>query len=290
MKIRFLVAIGFAVLLTSTSNKVSAQGEVFEDEGLSGWKNAQGDVLLRAEYSFLEESGKYLRAEKKGKWGYYDVSGVQALPMDFDSIGEFADGFVMIRKNNKWGLYNEKLSAVMPIDYDDLSPQPKEGIVVFRRGDRKGFADIKGKEIIPASTYQEVNDFQNNYALSMTPEAKWGAINSKGKVVIPNLYEVAEIQLPAGQIVVVKKNFTWDVYIPAQEKLLSYKYDGYPKVVNGYMRVIENGLMGYLDESGNMAIKPQFQKAADFNEIGRASVTKAGKVMIINTKGEVAEK
>ncbi|WP_411704936.1 WG repeat-containing protein [Edaphovirga cremea] len=53
----------------------------------------------------------------------------------------------------------------------------------------------------------------------------------------------------------------------------------------GLAAVSQNGKWGYIDVSGNWAIEPQFSSAGDFTELGIAAVTREGRPQLINRSG-----
>lgn len=89
------------------------------------------------------------------KYGYIDINGNEQIKVKYDYIYTFENGLAVARLNGCYGIINEHDVEVVPfnLDYPDM------------RGLRNGYATMK-----------------NN-------QGKWGAIDSKGKVVIPCEYD-----------------------------------------------------------------------------------------------------
>ncbi|RKX76422.1 MAG: hypothetical protein DRP49_03355, partial [Spirochaetes bacterium] len=118
-------------------------------------------------------------------------------------------------------------------------------------GDTVGFVNSKGKSVIP-SVYQDAEDFSEGLALVVI-DGKGGWIDRRGQLVIPADFPIAA-KFHQGRAMAVAE---------------------------------EEGSAGYLDSRGNWAIEPQWLKAGDFSQ-GLAAVEDAEGAAYINRKGREA--
>ena len=138
--------------------------------------------------------------EGQGKDGYIDKTGqfVFVLPPDKFSYGGFHEGRMEVKMGEKWGFVDEQGKQVIPPVFDDVA-QFSEGLAAVQRGDQHGFIDPHGK-----------------WAIRLT-DARPASICSFSSGLAPAF------------------------------DLKSRKY-------------------GYIDKTGNFAIKPQYDSACEFSE------------------------
>lgn len=88
-------------------------------------------------------------------YGYVNVNGDEQIAVKYDDVDSFENGFAVAKLNGFYGIINEQDEVVVPfnLDYPDM------------RGLRNGYATMRGHN------------------------GKWGAIDAKGRVVIPCEYD-----------------------------------------------------------------------------------------------------
>ncbi|WP_426984161.1 WG repeat-containing protein [Brevibacillus borstelensis] len=209
------------------------------------------------------------------KWGYIDRNGRFIISPRFDYAEDFQNnGLAVVQANNHSGLINQLGIFVVGPIYQSIAPfsegraavvddrgfrvidergnmltaMPysyigtyKEGRAVFTKVDAQGrshygYLDLSGTEIIPP-VYMSANDFQDGRALVQVREGEFALIDRSGKA-------LHSYQHP---------------YVgPPGDGLLAFSET-------------ESGPKGYINESGEVVIPPQFSVALPF-EAGRAIV------------------
>ena len=166
--------------------------------------------------------------------------------------------------------------------YDHVN-EPCCGLAKVKKDHKYGFVNSKGKVIIPI-IYDEALNFSEGIA-AVSKAAKWGFVDSTGKEIIPLQYSDA---LP----------FTEGVALVANGNKYGFIDKGGRPVISGdytNARCFSEGIApvsnqknqwGYIDKSGKEVIAFQFQYADIFTN-GQARVMKAGKWLVIDRNGKV---
>ncbi|MCL1866274.1 MAG: WG repeat-containing protein [Oscillospiraceae bacterium] len=175
---------------------VNKKGEIivpFEYDSLNYGQKGEGD------FPPIFSDGLTMVAKSVGndseglpilKWGFADLKGKVAIPLEYDFVYEFSDGIAGVMKNNKWGAINTKGEVVIPLEYDEMQ-KFFEGFAGVRKGvggtGKAGIINTKGEIIVPIEYDYTVN-FSYGYAV-VIKDGKRGAVNTKGQLVIPLEYD-----------------------------------------------------------------------------------------------------
>lgn len=131
--------------------------ERFEENGLYGYRNADGDIVVEAKYekalpfsdgaalvvqpgddkwSYIDLNGKLLFEKSfyasnnfengyavvlvsdEPKYAYINKTGEFANDMLFDEAEDFADGYARVKMNGKWGIVDMKFNFKIPCEYE----------------------------------------------------------------------------------------------------------------------------------------------------------------------------
>jgi hypothetical protein len=225
-----------------------------------GYINKKGEFVIKPIYNLALEfqCNGIAVVEKDNFYGVVDKNGNYIAKLKYEFISEFSHKRAIVIDNENFNIINEKGKKLIPKfkHYNYIGNFREEraqyGIIDFTKGYIYGYLDKDGKEIIPAQ-YEYVNDFYKEKAVVRIKENEYALINIDGEIL--NKYEYVFV----GNI---------------RDGLLSFKED----IVGKY---------GFIDEDGNVVIKPQFSYAYDFNE-GRAVVNVSGKG--INNFGVIDKK
>jgi hypothetical protein len=174
--------------------------------------------------------------------------------------GSFSEGLASIYVGDHQGYINRAGKIVIKPQFDWVSDF-HEGLAYFMNEgtppDRWGYVNKAGKVVIKPQ-FEKAGDFSEGLA-PVRIEGKWGYIDRTGKVVIaPQFVEargfsegLAVVSIGGGSLL---RRLDLDV---------------------GWDRPVAGGGSGYVDRTGNMAIKPQFSQASDFSD-GLAQVWVGG--------------
>lgn len=128
----------------------------------------------------------------KGKWGFVDDNGKEAVSCKFNEIQNFDRGLYKVRKDHKWGVMNDMGKEVYPVKYDAIDifapgvyrlatdGKHKDGVTF---DEKYGFGDSAGK-ILLKPEYEEIGQFHNGVAYVKKGD-KYGFINTKIEFVVP---------------------------------------------------------------------------------------------------------
>ncbi len=158
------------------------------------------------------------------KEGLISIDGKIIIDPIYDEIsGYFNNGFMRVRNNGKAGIVNEKGEIVIPIEYDNVLDY-KNGMFIAEKANKSGIIDTDNNIIIrfeygrirhfendlalitdkgtgyvnkedeiviePQNSFNLSGDFFNGLAL-IQKDSKYGFINKKNEIVIPNIYDNA---------------------------------------------------------------------------------------------------
>ena len=134
---------------------------------------------------------------ENGKVGMKDATDRVVLFAVYDGIN-FTDAEtpICVCRDGKWGLVNVNGRTIADTKYDHLFAPCSERMLA-NVGDRWGFLDNDGKEIIPL-IYEGAKPFTDAEYCFGTPcawvqkDGKWGTTNLMGEIVIPFEYDSAE--------------------------------------------------------------------------------------------------
>ncbi|GMQ56242.1 hypothetical protein AN1V17_06350 [Vallitalea sediminicola] len=133
----------------------------------------------------------------KPHYGVINSKGEEILPCIYDRIynyGYFLDGLFMVEKDDKYGYVNAKNEVVVPIEYkyttrlNVVGEEADRYIVVVGKGEKFGLIDNKGELVYQCKLDNDVLHSKDGIIIT-TQNGRWGAIDLKGNVVIPFIYE-----------------------------------------------------------------------------------------------------
>ncbi|QBD87272.1 DUF3298 domain-containing protein [Clostridium tetani] len=227
---------------------------------LWGYINNRGELIIKPQYgqAFDFQNNGLAIVELNNLYGIINQSGKYVVEPKYESISEFSEGRATVIDSRGFKVIDEKGREVTSKAYDYIGTY-KDGRAVFgNSGDNGayfyGYLDRQGREIIPAR-YQSAGDFKDEKAIVKVKENEFRLIDRNGQT------------------------------------LNTYKYNLVGNLSEGLLAFQEkpDSKFGYIDESGNIVIKPNFTQARAFDE-GRAIVNTSkdygNKYGLIDTKGK----
>lgn len=213
--------------------------------------------------------------------------------------------FLVSNKKGKYGYINSKGKMVLSPIYDEAEDF-SDGLAAVRIGKEEGFIDTAGKLVFNYNI-KYAGEFHEGMALIWdvthfegSPIYTYGFINRKGKDVLEPKYNVNAMPFSEGFAAVA---------CPEQPSLYQYidkngkdpfgkRYKFAGSFVNGLAAVCtsDNYLYGFINKTGELVIKPQFENKPQFCNVptfneGLALVSKeladgTSVQFCINKKGE----
>ena len=228
-----------------------------------------------------------------GKWGYIDKTGVIKIQPQFGMADDFSEGLAPVSAlvgNQERGYINTSGTMVIQPQFY-LAAAFSEGLAMLEAKSGQdvlcGFIDKTGRLVIPAQ-YEWTSVFSEGLCAVMTEKGgqqEWGYIDKTGTMVIqPQPGWAADfseglaspgwgngfidtkgdevIQLPSTLVVEgPRSGFSEGLAI----------IQGLPTIEPGVPPRVLQGYKGYIDKTGAVVIKPQFDSATAFRE-GLAAV------------------
>ncbi len=216
-----------------------------------GYINEKGESLIKPLYNLALEfqCNGLAVVEIDNLYGIIDENQNYIVKHKYGFISDFSEERAIVIDNERFNIINEKGEELIPKteDYSYIGNfkegRAQYGVIDSNKGYLYGYLDREGRVIIPAQ-YEYGNDFYEGKAVVRIKENEYALININGEIL--NKYEYASV----GNL---------------REGLLSFKKDMGEKY-------------GFIDEHGNVVIKPQFTYAQDFSE-GRSVVNVSGNIM-----------
>lgn len=219
-------------------------------------------VLLLTASVFSQTYVAQFKPADSKTWGYINQKGEVVIQPQYEKCHKFfKEGLAPIYDAKAKQFYfinlkNEKLASEVKdfklidrfgFDLDGFG----DGLIPIKQGDKFGYLNAEGKVAIPAK-YDHVTVFNSGYAV--------GKIN-KNFVILNTRGEESPVE---GSGILDVKEFS--------EKLAPYR--------------ASDKSFGFVDGSGKVAIKAQFESVGYFNDGIAWAKTSDDKVGYINTKGE----
>lgn len=187
-------------------------------EKVKGFSEGLVAVCLNGKWGYIDKRGGEIVALKfedarffseglagvklNGKYGFIDRTGNFVVKPEYDDVSDFSGGLAAVRKERFWGYIDKKGKAKTKFEYVMAFPFFKEGFAIVEVASGKDWVstiiDREGKEIF--SNVKEKYEIRGGYSeglFCVEKDDKIGFVDSKGKVVIPVQYQLADNRYPS---------------------------------------------------------------------------------------------
>jgi len=150
----------------------------------------------------------FVAVELNGKWGFIDETGKEILPPEFENLGS-SDALFFVQLDGKWGCIDKMTGkVVVELKYEDVLPTGvRDGLAPLKLKGKWGFIDeITGKEVV-SPKYDKVRHISRGTLFAVNLNDKWGFIDKTGKEVIELKYD--ELLDFDNGLAMVKLNNKW---------------------------------------------------------------------------------
>ncbi|MBN2001635.1 WG repeat-containing protein, partial [candidate division KSB1 bacterium] len=241
------------------------------ENGLYGYADSTGKVCIKPQFQMAMGFYENIAPVKKdGKWGYIDRKGNWVVNPELEAANQFGEGgLAEIKKEGKWGYINSGGEVSIEPQFENAYPFT-EGLAVVQKNGKYGFIDAAGHVVVDFK-YDRSNCFWNGLA-AVDKNGKWGFIDSAGGLVIPCEYEKAEFFSEG--LAAVQKNGRFGYIDVKNEFVIPLQFEAADHFSEGLAAVKPVGQKyGFIDKSGKIVIKPQYDVVLIPFEDGRAWVT-----------------
>lgn len=205
--------------------------------------------------------------------GFIDEKGIDVIPLQYNKFQKFNDdGMAAVAKDNRWGIIDRFGNIKLELEYDEIYDLWIDGrFTVKQNGTKKCIRSIDIRNGVVQQIldldYDEIECFENGLAI-VTKDKKQGALDEKGKLVIP--LEYATLVPARGHRLGI--NGSWDNYFigyknkkrgvidKANNVIFPFKYNSIETLNNnmGYIKVCDDFKhCGVTDLQGNIVIPIQ---------------------------------
>ena len=221
----------------------------------------------------------------------YSLEGLAKVVVNYDYVDNFHEGLARVSKGNKMGFIDRMGNEVIPCIYDsdemDVNWRFSNGLALVCKGDELFYINKKGERAF-LFNYKWSPGFSEGYAV-VSKNNKYGFIDTSGKEVIPLIYDNAD-SFHDGMAVVVKDGKYGYVDTKGDVVIpISYEipdYIDYGSFHEGFAQIQKNEKIGFINKRGEEVIPCKYDSAGDFYE-GLAAVCTGGKYGYIDTKGNI---
>ncbi|MBW7477868.1 WG repeat-containing protein, partial [Paenibacillus oenotherae] len=252
------------------------------ENGVWGYIDQKGNVVVspQFDYAFYGSEGLY-RVKKNGKQGYISLEN-DNIPIKYDVVGEFHEGYCPIKIDNLWGAINKRDEVIIPSVYKRVWHFSEGWVKAETIEDVIQFLDTEGGVQLQY-TDVSVGHFSHGLAFFTDKKTKRnGYINKEGELVISSTLfssgcKFAEGLAPARYYSTRK----WCFINPSGDIVIEPIYESVGFFSEGLCTFKRNEKTGYINKTGDVVIPPLFDFASDFYE-GTAYVVVGERYGIIN--------
>ncbi|MDR2924666.1 MAG: WG repeat-containing protein [Azoarcus sp.] len=169
----------------------------FEECGADSIIPAKFDVAEKFAFNGLA------KVSQGGKWGYVNLKGGEAIPLNYDEVGDFDHGMVPVKRNGKWGYSDAQGLITVPTHFDAVSGIWQDGLSAVLVQGKWGYVNPHGEMAIKPG-FDRVTKFQDGLA-RVQIKRKWGIINTAGELVIQPSFD-AIFQTSDPHLLLVARN------------------------------------------------------------------------------------
>lgn len=212
-----------------------------------GFINKTGQMVVPTKYDTANNFRKGLAlVGMNGKYGYIDTTGTAVIQIIYDDVKPESLGYYVVKSGKKWGFLDKKGAIIFPFEYDDILnnfqvPEPemyayypvvKPAVATVIKDYQQYTINAAGeagyKTALSPKGYDEAGTYSIEGLASVKVKGKWGMIDTKGKIVIPIIYDTRL------------------------------------NILEGLIRIQLDNKYGYVDLTGKAITPLKYDRAADF--------------------------
>ncbi|UYZ62472.1 WG repeat-containing protein [Hymenobacter weizhouensis] len=195
------------------------------------------------------------------KWGYADRSRRLVLPARYDEAGPLVQEIAWVRQGPLFGYIDGGGNPVTPVQYSRASTFRRGRATVELNGETFDIGETGRRLTEPAPPEPEEEPLEHGDLVRQ--EGKVGFRFTVGSAVVPPLYD--EIRENYNGLLFVRQGAKWGVVNSKGKLVQPVQYDAIGQQGNVVLPLVQkNGLFGYLDEEGNTLTEVRYRQAEPF--------------------------
>ena len=243
------------------------------------------------------------RAKSNGKWGYIDTNYRFVIEPQFEDAGDFYScGLAYVKTNGKYGFIDTLGKMVIEPQFEEVGSFFSNRRAKAKINGKYGVINEEGQFIIEPK-YEEIQlEIDSASLIVIKLNGKYGLIDQTGKTVVEPQYEELSYNARNGKSRVTQndKYFIIDQtgkQLTAPTSILSYASDDLYEnpdsdiewkkasaANDGLAPLKMQNKYGYIDSTGAVVVKAQFDYAEDFYDYDYAKVRNKRKFGVLNRK------
>lgn len=223
----------------------------FEQEGLYGLYDAEIGEIIPPMYTNIETFNDKYIVRVKYTYGLADKKGKLIMPVEYEQIASLSDTLLKFKKNSLWGVATFDGKILIPPTYHELSTFNLSNFLTVSKGGLVGVITPTGQTIVEPQ-FDELGYFSSTMqSATFRFKGKWGALNTRGEVIAPPIYE--EIRQKEMSLYAVRQNGLWGFLDKNGKAVLLFNYsEVYYSYRTGLLRVNLNGKKVYINITGEV--------------------------------------
>ena len=244
------------------------------------------------EANFLNNHEELIPYRKGDKYGFSDRNKNIIIEPQFDRASLFGNGYSNVTIDGKRAIINRSGDIIVPFDPFYKFPMTTDLFQVsYEHKDERVWGVVNlNKEVILPVKYDDITYRYGNLELEDLNEKK-GVANLKGEIIIPVEYNHIEYKWKEN-LYVISKGRKEGLFTIKGKQLTDFEYIDIKDFSDGLAQVKknssnnENSLYGYIDITGNVIGKIEYEDNYRFNE-GFGVVKQNGKYGLIDKQGNI---
>lgn len=227
------------------------------------------------------------QVQKNGKWGSITADGTEVVPLVYDSIVTYAEGYLIVQKGGRLGIIRTDGTQIVPTAYVNIKPPMDDIIVVRDEKDKVGAYDLSGALLLPAA-YASIQPIGHGILCIGEEYDQYHLCRRDGSRLTDEMFYSVEPFSEGRAAVIRKKGEPYGYIDETGNMVIPPSYDRAEPFHEDRAAVNIDKKWGFIDRSGTMVIAPQFRKLGHpkgFHE-GYALVMKGKKITYIDKTGK----
>ena len=172
-----------------------------------------GEVVVAPKYEYLDlfSAEGLARFEDHGLWGFVNEQGQEVISAQFEDANNFSEGLAAVKVDGLYGFIDVTGKMVIEPQFEGVEGEFKYGCCVISENGKQGIIDKFGM-IIVKPQYLEVNLYCTNYFIVQFEDQSYGIIDRAGNVVTDSCYTKIFAVTDSGYFFVFQKNSSNKMY------------------------------------------------------------------------------
>lgn len=235
---------------------------VVESDSGVGIINNLGAQISKFKYDWIEPfnaSVEVVRCRIDDQFGLLDSLGIEVVSVQYDHIGDFAEGLALAEAEGKYGFINMVGDTAIAFTYSYSTEAFKksffkEGHAKVYQGKKVGIIDSLGNKVFPAM-FQNIGPFEGKF-IPISKNGKWGYADRNVNLAIP--YKYGEAQSFVDTLAIVNLKGRYGVIDTLGNEIIPTRFNTMKRV--GNLWLVSDSAYGVINIKGDTIVPFVYQK------------------------------